>query len=568
MQHKFTHILLLIFCLFNYTHLYAHTSEPVSVDINYDAIGEHIVFLGEDEKTLNIRDAIDALETGYFTKWNKPVLTTGIGSNPQWISFSVINNKADSVSRRIVVETSWLDLVEFYAVKDGTVTNQQISGDLFAFNERAVNNRFFAFDNDYPPGQTQVFIRAATPDPMVLPIFFGDRDAAAARDVSNGYSYGLLYGILLALLLYNLFLYLSLDQSRYLYYVTYLLMFLVMNVSYTGHGFSFFWSDSTWLQKWINPFSIALFSTSGVAFAFSFLNIRNLFPRLYYKTIVFCAFFWSMQIIFMLLDMQTEAVATSIGFVMFFSMFTFYTAIISFHQGHRDAIYYLVATIATLFGTAITALTVWAIIPYSTLTYRAAEISISIDALLLSLALAEQIRRAQKEKSQAQQLARIDLLTNLQNRRAFSETSTSIWQNTIQKEQRLCVILMDIDEFKSINDSYGHAVGDTVLKRTAKVINHAVRNGDAVARWGGEEFTVLLPQTTIEKANAIAERIRKNIAKMKFHADNEEFTITVSLGVAEKDATTSSFEEMFNVADSRLYNAKKSGRNQVCTSPA
>jgi len=201
MQHNFAQALLLIVCLFSHTHLYADTAEPITTDVNYNAIGKHIVYLGEEEKTLSISDVIQAYESDQFLKWNKPVLTTGIGSNPQWISFNVINENTHSVKRRIVVETSWLDLIEFYAVNNGSVINQQKSGDQFTFKDRTINHRFFVFDNDYPPGQTQIFICAATPDPMVLPIFFGDLETASARDVSNGYSYGLLYGLIIALLL-------------------------------------------------------------------------------------------------------------------------------------------------------------------------------------------------------------------------------------------------------------------------------------------------------------------------------------------------------------------------------
>jgi diguanylate cyclase (GGDEF)-like protein len=341
-------------------------------------------------------------------------------------------------------------------------------------------------------------------------------------------------------------------------------MFLFANLSYTGHGYGLFWPDSAWLQKWMNPISLSLFSSSGVLFAFSFLKIRQLHPGLYKKTLLFCTLIWILQIVLMTMGKQNASVMIAIFFVGFFSVFTFYAAIISLQRGHRDALYYLIATITTLLGTAITALTVWAIIPYSTLGYRAAEIGISVDALLLSIALAEYIRRTQREKVQAQQLARIDMLTSLNNRRAFAEISMPLWHNAVRHQQKLCVILLDIDKFKNINDNYGHTAGDKVLQKVASVLNTIVREGDVLARWGGEEFAIMLPQTSLAQAFNMAERIRENISDLQILHDNAVIKTTVSIGVAERDDNTDSIDKLFTVADVKLYQAKESGRDKVC----
>ena len=218
-----------------------------------------------------------------------------------------------------------------------------------------------------------------------------------------------------------------------------------------------------------------------------------------------------------------------------------------------------------MFGVAITALTVWAIIPYTSITYRAAEIAVSFDAILLSIALAEQIRRAHKEKSKAQQLARVDLLTNLYNRRAFNEITTPIWHSAIRHDQELCIILLDIDRFKSINDTYGHATGDQVLREISSAIENIVRDGDVLARWGGEEFAIMLPLTSLEQAITMAERIRETISEMEIIVENNIIRTTVSIGIAQKDSNIHSIDKLFTLADASLYQAKNSGRNMVCT---
>jgi len=566
MRRLYFHITLLTVLLAVFSHAHAGSVSPVLTSNNYDAIGEHSQFLIETEKVLSFDQVVEAFKSGQFSKWGKPVLSFGIGVKPLWLKFDIHNQSDKTHLRRLIIETSWLDSAEVYIVKNRQLISRQKTGDTFPFDSRPVDHRFFAFDNEYAPGTSEIYIRVETPDPMVLPIFFGDLTSSSNRDIFNGYSYGMLYGIIIGLLLYNLFIYLTIRQPRYLYYVLYLSMFLLMNLSYTGHGYANFWSGSIWLQRWINPVSIAIFAATGIMFALSFLKIKKLFPQLYFHTIFACAFVCCLLVMFVALNMQTVSVAFSIIFVMSFSVFTVYCAIISFNKGHRDAIYYLVATIATLIGSAITALTVWAIIPYTTLTYRAAEISVSLDAILLSIALAEQIRRANKEKLQAQLLARTDMLTGLNNRRAFIEISTPIWHNAIRHNHELCIILLDIDKFKLINDSYGHGAGDAVLKEISSVLDKTVRDGDVLARWGGEEFAILLPQTSLEQAKLMAERIRQIVADMKIIYESEIIKTTVSLGVSQKNIKTKTIDNVFTAADSCLYFAKQSGRNKVCAS--
>lgn len=564
MRHCQTLIILITLYLLACTSASADSPTPVSVNHNYDAIGQHVVYLQEKDTPLTIEQARSAYSSGKFSNWNKPVLSFGIGTSPVWIRFTVDNSNHEKTNRRLIIENSWLDLAELYIVKNGVIVEQKKSGDRLLFTERAPRHRFLVFDHEYATGLSEVYIRASTPDPMVLPVFFGNLESSSARDVFNGYSYGIFYGILIALLLYNLSLFLSIKQARYFFYVLYLSMFLFMNLSYTGHGYAMIWSDSVWAQQWMNPIFITLAATTGIIFAFSFLNIRKLFPRLFFYTSIFCLLFGTTQLVLIGLDKQSISVATSIAFVMFFSVFTFYCAIISFHRGHRDAIYYLVATIATLIGAGITALTVWAIIPYTILTYRAAEIAISTDALLLSMALAEQIRRAHKEKLQAQQLARIDMLTKLNNRRAFNEICSPIWHNAIRHKHKLCIILLDIDEFKLINDNHGHAAGDLVLKEVANVLHDAIREGDVLARWGGEEFAIMLPLTSLEDAVNMAERIRETVSSMPVTYGISKIKTTISSGVAQIDSNTKSIEDLFTIADAGLYQAKQTGRNKVC----
>jgi diguanylate cyclase (GGDEF)-like protein len=156
-------------------------------------------------------------------------------------------------------------------------------------------------------------------------------------------------------------------------------------------------------------------------------------------------------------------------------------------------------------------------------------------------------------------LSETDRLTELYNKGKFNE----VLQNEIERAKRykrpLSLIIFDIDHFKKINDTYGHKVGDEVLKELAKLIRKNIRKFDFAARWGGEEFVILAPETDIEGAKNLAEKLRKEVEKHKFLQVNK---VTISLGVAQYNFEESP-EEFVVRADLALYKAKEGGRNRV-----
>jgi diguanylate cyclase (GGDEF)-like protein len=131
----------------------------------------------------------------------------------------------------------------------------------------------------------------------------------------------------------------------------------------------------------------------------------------------------------------------------------------------------------------------------------------------------------------------------------------------------MSVLMVDIDHFKSVNDRYGHAVGDEAIKAMADACLRGKRKSDIVGRVGGEEFAVLLPETSLSRARIVAERIRKRIAAQSMKAHEVHFQITASIGVAEAVVSMSGIEALMMAADQALYDAKAQGRNRcVCWS--
>jgi len=171
-------------------------------------------------------------------------------------------------------------------------------------------------------------------------------------------------------------------------------------------------------------------------------------------------------------------------------------------------------------------------------------------------------RELQKANETIERLARTDALTGLANRRMLHEAVLREIARAERLGDRLSVIMADLDEFKSINDRYGHMTGDRFLVRAARVFESQMRKYDLAARFGGEEFVLLLPASSTDEAVAAAERVRAAVAEIEL--PECPMRITVSLGVASR-VTGESAEELIARADAALYQAKRAGRNRVET---
>jgi diguanylate cyclase (GGDEF)-like protein len=183
---------------------------------------------------------------------------------------------------------------------------------------------------------------------------------------------------------------------------------------------------------------------------------------------------------------------------------------------------------------------------------------------------AEQAREANARlEAMNRQLADValtDALTGLPNRRHLLERMRQDWALALRQQRNFCVVFVDLDHFKRINDERGHDAGDIVLERTARVLRRAVRTEDTVGRFGGEEFVIMCPGCSVEDARIVAERVRSNLATEQFSMGGEEWHVTASFGVAAALASTAlEWSDVVRTADEALYQAKHLGRNRIET---
>ncbi len=162
-----------------------------------------------------------------------------------------------------------------------------------------------------------------------------------------------------------------------------------------------------------------------------------------------------------------------------------------------------------------------------------------------------------------EQLSDTDELTGLNNRRAFNKVLEAETRKAARYDRPFSVLMLDADDLKTVNDEFGHAVGDKLIVTIAQVINESLRKTDFLARYGGDEFIAILTETTAEKAAEVAERIRASVENTSFSADGKRVASTISIGVSCYSKETDEEEVIMAEADRKLYESKRKGKNSV-----
>jgi len=169
----------------------------------------------------------------------------------------------------------------------------------------------------------------------------------------------------------------------------------------------------------------------------------------------------------------------------------------------------------------------------------------------------------ENSKKKAEQQARTDVLTGLNNRRAFFEYAELIDAQSRRYKHTYMIAMIDIDHFKQINDTFGHKTGDAALVIVANAIAQALRETDIIGRIGGEEFSVIMPETALEDGLLLAERLRKSIEQTVIQTPKGDTNLTISIGIAVHDDQNLSLEKVMANSDAALYSAKNAGRNKI-----
>jgi diguanylate cyclase (GGDEF)-like protein len=381
-------------------------------------------------------------------------------------------------------------------------------------------------------------------------------------------AYGVFYGILLAFIVYNFFLFASLRDRAYLYYVLYVFAGIVWQFWIQGQAKTFLGAIPALDMRimWVGLGSMIFW---GAAFASAFLGLRASGSHL---SLAFDASAAAGGAVIATGVVGWNAAAAVLAYAMGIALPLLVVAasIYRFARGNKPALYLAVAWAALAAGAVSFSLMGLKALGASFWTVHGVAFGMAIEAVLLSMALAERVRRLSMERSQFQrmqdrylELSITDELTGLYNRRYLLSRLQSEAEHAQRLDRPLCLLFLDLDDFKAVNDTFGHASGDLVLRELASEIRSSLREGDVACRFGGEEFAIVMPGIRLRDAAIAAERLRSGFEdRQKRGVDGDPIRITISLGVVEASAGEGP-DAIIARADKAMYRAKERGKNRV-----
>lgn len=526
----------------------------------------------------------------------------GFQQGAYWFHATVVNHDPDERHWMLVQRFALLDRIDlFLRYPDGRIV-QQASGDLLPFSARSISYRHPNFRIELPPDQpVEILLRAQSQSSMQVPLELYTPAAFTSLSRDAQFVMGIYYGILLALFVYNLVLWLTLRDPSYFWYLFHISAFGLVLFTLNGYSFEYLWPDNPWLANVAVPLSICFAIVGMQQFARTFLELPKRFPRGNIVSIAIIGICTALGAAALWLP-YSIATPWATRTVIISVLWTVIAAVVVLRRGYMPARLFLVAWAVFLAGTATIAALAFGLVPKNMLTEYGVQIGSALEMLLLSIALSyryaslrnenERIaaeanmqlerkvaQRTQEVRSALMQLedahrrlrdsSRRDGLTGLYNRTHFHENFELMLKESRDKGQPVSLLMIDLDHFKSINDRYGHLVGDDCLRWAAQRIGQALRvhESSLLARFGGEEFVVILPGHDLHSAVNVAESLRRKLVEEPCVSGPHRLRVSASLGVHTVDPGAEiDSDAALSVADQALYAAKANGRDCVRTS--
>ncbi len=526
----------------------------------------------------------------------------GYSSSAWWLRVEL--EAGPGVQRDWLLEVGFptLDSVEYF----GAGGEHLRTGDRLPFAARPVWHRHFVFPVHLDDaGVNTVWLRVASEGALTIPLHLWRAEAFWQQSNASYAMHSVYFGMLLALALYNLLLWFSLRDQNYLTYVLFAAGMAVGQLSLNGLGNQFLWPN--W-PAWGNVAFAGGFAAAGLfgaLFTRGFLQTRRNVPRLDGAVTGLAALFSLCIVLSVLAPYRLAAILTSLTGVTFAAVAALAGAR-CWHAGLAGARTFVLAWTMLLVGVAIASLNYLNLLPTTFLSFHAIQIGSALEMLLLSFALADRINGLRQAKDAAQgealaakqqlvralqrsetslenrvaqrtedlemanarlrenerqlrRLAHTDSLTGLANRLLFDARLQQSMQQARRTRGRIALLLVDLDHFKAINDGYGRAIGDEVLRCAADRLRATVREVDTVARLGGDEFAIVLTGLGgSADAEGMAEKIIANLRE-PMRLLGLPLEISVSIGVALFSTGELLPSELLHRADKAMHLAKRAG---------
>lgn len=368
---------------------------------NYE-IGHYLALLEDEKAELTIADVCFGAASDKFVRSEVETPNLGFTDSALWIKFRVKNNSKKNEKWFLEIGYPLIDQIEFYAVDSLGAHLMKKTGDMFPFYQRDVNSRDFIFDLALPMNETGVYyIRLKSDSSMQVPLKIRSSVALVEHITNEQYALGIYYGIMIVIVIYNLFIFFSMNDKTYLFYVISIISFGLLQMSLNGLTYQYIWPQWIWWNDHSTPFFIGLASFWLLMFTKKFLNIDKR-KRIIYNLIHFTIWYSVAVMVVSLFANYLFSIRLAALLGVFSSSMMLTAGIYSKLQGFRAARFYLIAFFAFLLGSIVYAFTKFGIFPSTFFTENGIQLGSALQVILLSFALADRINILRQEKEYAQ----------------------------------------------------------------------------------------------------------------------------------------------------------------------
>ncbi|MGE8003365.1 sensor domain-containing diguanylate cyclase [Lysinibacillus sp. NPDC093216] len=556
----------------------AELSEPIK-------LGKHYDILRDPSKKITIDDLLSGTYHNSFVTSKENYLFFWHTNDTIWLRLDADKLLTDKQESYWLEVTDKLDSIEMFIVKEDGSYRVQKRG-ISNIDDQKIHYRSNLFQIQ-DSSVKEIYIKLDGELPLNSISYLFTTESFINKIIDYKYLTGIFYGFLAALLIYNLFLFFSLKEKTYFYYVLYMFSFILYQATLNSLDIELL---GQLFPKWYFIKSSAI---SGnilllfmILFCKEFLELKKYLPR-FYK--IGNLLLW-ITILSLIASFFVPDVTITNNFTIIFAVFVFIflwlSGIFVLLKGQKMARFYMVGWTVLLGSIIVQALAFLSLIPFHPSIFERVPAAGAIfESIFLSLALGDKINIIKKEHQEMQQtlnetlehkvkertqeleraklelekLANTDRLTKIPNRVKLDDVLEEALQHAQHQEVPFSIILLDIDYFKEVNDGFGHQVGDLVLMSVAEILQNTIREQDTIGRWGGEEFLVICPQTTLDDAVKLSEKLRQQLENHQFPVVQRK---TSSFGVTSYvDGDTRN--TLLSRCDKALYQAKERGRNCV-----
>ncbi|MDN3637687.1 diguanylate cyclase [Simiduia curdlanivorans] len=478
----------------------------------------------------------------------------GFSHSAYWVSLKLHNPKTTDAALMIRQDYPLIDYVDFWDQDLAGVWRATSTGDRRVFDARAVGVRDFLFPVTVPANSDKtVYFRFKSDGPMNIGLSIADTGHTLSRVSGEQLLFGAYYGGFLVLVIYNLILFLAVKDRAYIYYMVYVVSYGLYMSVHNGFAFQYIWPNSPWLANQSLLLLLGVSLLFGLKFSRVVCSTQHWVPRTDRIAVVLQVVTATLLLVTPFLGYQDLIFAYSLLTVLVCFCILLLGSLVLL-RGSVPARYFMVAWATLLVSVLIYMFKQFGFLPHNFVTQNSFQMGSLLEMVLLSLALSARVNEMQK-------LGYSDALTALANRRHFDEVLPREIDKAKRTKKPLSLIVIDIDNFKAVNDDHGHTSGDEVIEELGRILRKHVRRPTLACRYGGEEFAVLVPNTGMEQAGVLAERLRCLVKASPIKG----LHVTISLGVAccTEDALDSP-SALFEAADTALYQAKHEGKDRVC----